>query len=148
MRTRFPIPLSIRACGFPAHGLPMIFLTWLRSLRIADGATKTVQALPSKPLLCPLIELSSTQVATPLLDQKPFEPPHHIPVDLVKLGGGVASTKGIAPTAQERIQVRDQITDIESDPTAAGAVANLGPQSGHGRLAGPAEQVVAHNALV
>jgi hypothetical protein len=24
-RARFPIPLSIRACGFPAHGLPMIF---------------------------------------------------------------------------------------------------------------------------
>ena len=25
-RVRFLIPLSIRACGFPAHGLPMIFL--------------------------------------------------------------------------------------------------------------------------
>ena len=37
-RPCFPIPLSIRACGFPAHGLPMVFLTWLRSLRIADGA--------------------------------------------------------------------------------------------------------------
>ncbi len=24
-RTRFPIPLSIRACGFPAHGFPMDF---------------------------------------------------------------------------------------------------------------------------
>jgi hypothetical protein len=24
-QTRFPIPLSIRACGSPAHGLPMIF---------------------------------------------------------------------------------------------------------------------------
>jgi hypothetical protein len=39
---RFPIPLSIRACGFPAHGLPMIFLTWLRSFRVADGAAKSV----------------------------------------------------------------------------------------------------------
>jgi hypothetical protein len=23
---RLPFPFSIRACGFPAHGLPMIFL--------------------------------------------------------------------------------------------------------------------------
>jgi hypothetical protein len=35
---RFPIPLSNRACGFPAHGLPMIFLAWLRRLRITDGS--------------------------------------------------------------------------------------------------------------
>jgi glutamate:GABA antiporter len=26
VEARFPVPLSIRACGFPAHGLPMIFL--------------------------------------------------------------------------------------------------------------------------
>jgi hypothetical protein len=56
---RFPIPLSIRACGFPAHGLPMIFWTWLRSLRVADGAAKPVQAVPVKPLFGPVIGLSS-----------------------------------------------------------------------------------------
>ena len=33
---RFPIPLSIRTCGFPAYGLPMMFLTWLRET--AGGA--------------------------------------------------------------------------------------------------------------
>ena len=27
LRARFPIPLSIRACGFPAHGFPTIFWT-------------------------------------------------------------------------------------------------------------------------
>jgi hypothetical protein len=57
-RIRFPIPLSIRACGFPAHGLPMIFLTWLRGLRVADSAAKPVQAVPVEPLLSPLIGLS------------------------------------------------------------------------------------------
>ncbi|HEX3782709.1 MAG TPA: hypothetical protein VHX38_23835, partial [Pseudonocardiaceae bacterium] len=36
-RTRFPIPLSIRTCGFPAYGLPMIFSTWLRHPRITDS---------------------------------------------------------------------------------------------------------------
>jgi hypothetical protein len=32
---RFPIPLSIRTCDFPACGLPMILLAWLRCLPIA-----------------------------------------------------------------------------------------------------------------
>ena len=34
-RVRFLIPLSIRACGFPAHGLPMIFL--MVTTRIPDS---------------------------------------------------------------------------------------------------------------
>jgi hypothetical protein len=60
VQTRFPIPLSIRACGFPAHGLPMIFLTWLRSLWVADGAAKSVQAVPVEPLLSPLFGVPDT----------------------------------------------------------------------------------------
>ena len=38
-RARFPIPLSNRACGFPAHGSPVVFFAWLRCLRIANGAS-------------------------------------------------------------------------------------------------------------
>ena len=57
VRVRFPIPLSIRACGFPAHGLPMIFCAWLRSLRVADGAAKPVQAVPC---------VSSSDLAPPI----------------------------------------------------------------------------------
>jgi hypothetical protein len=60
VRIRFPFPLSIRACGFPAHGLPMIFCAWLRCLRVADGAAQTVQAVPVEPLFGPLIGLSGT----------------------------------------------------------------------------------------
>jgi hypothetical protein len=67
---RFPIPLSIRACGFPAHGFPMIFLTWLRSLWVADGATEAIQAVIVEPLLRPLSGLASTQVAAALLDKQ------------------------------------------------------------------------------
>jgi len=70
---RFPIPLSIRTCGFPAYGLPMILLTWLRSFRIADGAHELVQALVMEPGRCPSFDLTSPQVTTPLLDKKPFE---------------------------------------------------------------------------
>jgi pimeloyl-ACP methyl ester carboxylesterase len=39
MRSRFPIPLSIRTCGLPAYGSPMVVCAWLRRLRVADGAT-------------------------------------------------------------------------------------------------------------
>lgn len=46
---RFPIPLSIRTCGFPAYGLLVIFLTWLRCLPIADRATELTQAVPVEP---------------------------------------------------------------------------------------------------
>ena len=59
-RPGFPIPLSIRTCGFPAYGLPMIFLTWLRRLRVADGATQSVQAVPVEPVLVPLQDLPGT----------------------------------------------------------------------------------------
>jgi len=55
---RFPIPLSNRACGFPAHGLPMIFLAWLRRLRITDGATQAIQALIPKPVPRPTLDLA------------------------------------------------------------------------------------------
>src|SRR6266516_1720221 len=54
---RFTIPLSIRTCGFPAYGLPMIFLAWLRCLRIADGTAEPVQALSLEPLACPPVSL-------------------------------------------------------------------------------------------
>jgi hypothetical protein len=36
-RSCFPIPLSIRTCGFPAYGLSTVFLTWLRRLRVGGG---------------------------------------------------------------------------------------------------------------
>src|SRR6476659_9724560 len=147
-RIRFPIPLSIRACGFPAHGLPMIFLTWLRSLRVADGAAKSVQAVPVKPLFSPLTGLPGTQVAAPLLDHQAEQPPHHIPVDLTEFDPGVAGAKVVAPPAQDRIEIRDHIANIGSDPVASGALPDLGSHSGHGRLAGPAVQVIAHDALL
>ena len=96
---RFPIPLSIRTCGFPAYGLPMIFLAWLRCLRIADGAAQAVQAVPVEPLFCPLAGLSGSQVAAPLLDHEAAEPLHCIVVSLPELDGGVAGAEVVAPAA-------------------------------------------------
>lgn len=31
-----PPPFNLRACGFPAHGLPMTIWTWSRSVQMAD----------------------------------------------------------------------------------------------------------------
>ena len=67
-RSCFPIPLSIRTCGFPAYGLPMIFCAWLRCLWVMDRAAELVQVVPVEPVLRPLLCLSGTQVATPLLE--------------------------------------------------------------------------------
>src|ERR1700683_169653 len=85
----FPLPLSIRTCGFPAYGLPMIFLTWLRCLRVADGAGELVQPEPVQPSLCPLADLSGTQVPAAFLDQKTLQAPRDVPAGLAELGGGV-----------------------------------------------------------
>src|ERR1022692_4256340 len=112
VRSGFPIPLSIRTCGFPAYGLPMIFLTWLRCLRIADGATQAVQAVPVEPVLGPRLGLSGSQVPAPLLDHQSAEPEHHVLVGLAELDGGVPGAEVVAPAAQDRIQVRDHIADI------------------------------------
>jgi hypothetical protein len=56
---RFPILLSIRACGFPAHGLTTVFWTLLRSLRVTDSAHELMQALVVEPGWCPTVCLSS-----------------------------------------------------------------------------------------
>src|SRR5262244_18474 len=81
---RFPIPLSIRTCGFPAYGLPMIFLAWLRCLRIADGAAEPVEPVPVEPFLCPRVRLSGVQVPAPLLDHEATEPPHDVGVGMAE----------------------------------------------------------------
>src|SRR5215471_18896161 len=112
MMARFPIPLSIRTCGFPAYGLPMVFLAWLRCLRIADGAAQAVQAVPVEPFLCPRLGLPGVQVAAPLFDHQAVEPHDHIPVGLAELGGGIAGAEVVAPAAQDRVEVRDHVADI------------------------------------
>jgi hypothetical protein len=115
---------------------------------VADGAAQPVQAVGVKPRFGPLIGLTSTQIAAPLLDQKPAEPPYDVVIDLTELVGGVAGTKVVAPATQDRIDIRDHVADIGPDPIAPGAVTHLGPYPGHGPLRRPAMQVVAHEALL
>ena len=77
-QARFPILLSNRASGSPAHGSPMVAHAWLRCLRIADGAAKSVQAEPIEPVLGPLAGLPGTQVATLTLHEEAPEPVHDV----------------------------------------------------------------------
>ena len=67
---RFPIPLSIRACGFPAHGLPTVVLAWLRCLRITDSTHELMQALVVEPGFRPPRDLSRMEVASAFLDHR------------------------------------------------------------------------------
>ena len=105
-----------------------------------------VQAVRLEPRFGPLISLPGTQITAPLLDQKPFEPPRDVPVDLSELVGGVAGAKVVAPPAQDRVEHRDHIADVDADPVAPGAFTDPDPYPGHGRLAGPAVQVITHDA--
>ena len=54
VQARFPILLSLRACGLPARGLPMIFLAWLRCPWITDRAAEPVEPVPLNH--CPAAE--------------------------------------------------------------------------------------------
>jgi hypothetical protein len=51
----------------------------------------------------------------------PLKPPDHVAIDLLELVGGVAGAKVVAPAAQDRIQRRDHVADIDSEPIAAAA---------------------------
>src|ERR1700730_17734496 len=149
VKARFPSHLSIRTCGFPAYGLPMIFCAWLRCLRIADRAGELVQAQPVQPFLGPLVRLPGAQVPAALLDQQAFQPPCGVPVDLTELDGGVPGAEVVTPAAQQRVQDRDHVTDV-LDPyaVAAGTIPDLLPDALHRPLRGPAVQVVADDPLL
>src|SRR5258708_7640487 len=144
----FPIPLSIRTCGFPAYGLPMIFLTWLRCPRIADGAPEPVQAVPVEPVFRPRLGLTGPQVPAPLLDHQGAEPPHDVVVGLAELIGGVPGAEVVTPAAQDRIEVRDHVADVGPGAVPAGPVPDFRPEPLHRPLRGPAVQVVADDPLL
>src|SRR5258708_3547267 len=147
-QARFPIPLSIRTCGFPAYGLPMIFLAWLRCLRIADRASEPVEPVPVEPVFCPRLGLTGVQVPTPFPDHQGAEPPHDVVIGLAELPGGIPGAEVVPPAAQQRVQVRDDLADVCSRAVAAGTGVNFVPEPLHRLLRGPAVQVVAHDALL
>src|SRR5208283_1567939 len=104
---------------------------------------------PVEPLFCPRLSLSAPEVTAPLFDHQAAEPEYYVVVGLAEFIGGVPGAEVVAPAAQQRIQVRDHLTDVlHSDAVAAGAVPDLGPEPFHRLLRGPAVQVVAHDPLL
>src|SRR5512142_721860 len=53
-----------------------------------------------------------------------------------------------APSAQQRVDIRDHLTDVRSGTVAAGPVPDLVPEPFHRPLRGPAVQVVADDPLL
>src|SRR5487761_655325 len=141
-----PSPFQFRTCGFPAYGLPMIFLAWLRCPRIADGAAEPVQAVPVEPVFCPGVGLPGVQVPAPFLDHEAAEPVHDVVVGLAELDGSVPGAEVVPPAAQDRVQVRDHLADVLPRAVSAGAVPDLLPEPLHSPLGRPPVQVVAPDA--
>ena len=94
----------------------MIFWTWLRSLRVADGAEQFVQSLVVEPGFGPACRLPGPQVATPTLDQQAFEPPRHVAVELTELVRGIPGPEVVAPSPQEQVQGTNGGFQLGPDP--------------------------------
>ena len=69
-----------------------------------------VQAQPVQPLLRPLSRLARRFPAT-FLDQKTLQAPRDVPVGLAELDGGVPGAEVVAPAVQQRVEIRDHISD-------------------------------------
>src|SRR6266540_683149 len=147
-RARFPIPLSNRACDLPAHGLPMVFRTWLRGSRIADGPTEAMEAVALKPFPGPGAGLAGRQVSALPLDEQAAEPVDDVSVQGIEHAGGVAGSKVGAPAPQDRVDRRDRLADVGVAVVPAGPGLDLLAQPLLGSLAGPALEVIAADAAL
>ena len=123
-QTRFPIPLSIRSCDFPAHGLPTGFSTWLRSLRVANSAPETVQALVVEPVFIPAGRLAGTEVPPSLLDEQALQPPPDVAIKFSELLVRVPGSEVVAPTPKELVQLADDSLEVRTDALPAGEVSD------------------------
>src|SRR5262245_33372078 len=79
-------------------------------------------------------------------DQQAAEAANYVVVDLDELGGGVAGTEVVAPATQDRVDIRDHITDIVTRPAASRLGPDLRPEALHRPLGRPALKVVAAHA--
>src|SRR5438105_10534554 len=101
-----------------------------------------------EPFARPGDELTRTQVAAVALAHQPPEPALHVAVDLNELAGGVAGAKVVAPTAQDRVELRDHLADIRSGAVAAGERPDPLAHPYHRLMRGPALKVVAADAAL
>src|ERR1039458_1907290 len=101
-----------------------------------------------EPLARPGCRLAGPKVAPVPLDQQTAEAANDVVVDLDELLGGVAGPKVVAPAAQDRVQVRDDLADVLARSPAAGLGFDRASDARHRSLRGPALEVVAANAAL
>src|SRR5688500_6475956 len=102
-------PRSNRACGFPAHGLPMTFSGCMRSSGRAVGAEQFVDAVFADETIVRPCKVRSDQrsvsatalMAAPAAQERP-QAGRHITVDGVEMTGSVARAEVVAPPPQNR----------------------------------------------
>jgi hypothetical protein len=129
-------PLSNRACGFPAHGLPMASRTAaLRKTpnrcRITHRATETVKTKAIESLRRPTLHLARSKV-TPLTRAAQAEqPPPDVQINRVETPRGIPGTKVSPPTTQHRTQVTNHAPDVLMAPTPRGQLPNALPDPLH-----------------
>lgn len=110
-------PLSNRACGFRAHGLPMVTRhAALRGLRVADGAAQSMEPEGVEVVAGPVRHASGTQVPPCPLDAEstqPFRRNARWPLLPIGLRDVPAQhhVRPVRPFAQRRRDLREKALD-------------------------------------
>ena len=120
-------------------------MTWLRCLRVTDGAHQLVQALVAEPGAGPTVRLARVQVAAPLLYEQAVQSPRHVAVHRDELVGGVAGAEVVAPSPKEQVEPPDDDLQLLSHLAPTGHGLDPHPGTLHGPQRRPAVEVVAHD---
>src|SRR4051812_20824968 len=116
-------PLSNRACGFPAHGLPVVArVAALRGLlpgglpRVADGPAQAMKAEIPEVLARPALRLTRLQAPSRALHAKAEKSSPDVFVELVEALSGVPGAEVVPPTPEYGVQVSNDVADIRVAP--------------------------------
>ena len=98
----------------------MVFVTWLRGSRIADGSGEGVQALLPKPFLEPQIAPRNASSRTCSPPKVAVQSASDVSVDLAELQRGVPGAEVVPPSTKHGVEVGHDDPDIPN-PAAIGA---------------------------
>src|SRR5262245_5245381 len=124
----------------------MVFSCYFRASRIPDRPEQSVETvLFDKTLVWPLLRAERPlvlPVAATLLEEAD-EPPFHVAIYLAELVRGVSRPKVVAPAAQDRIQVPDDLPDVlePGPPDAVRQLPNPVTDALHSLLRRPPEEI-------
>src|SRR5580698_8190197 len=112
-------PLSNRACGFPAHGLPVVSrAAALRALLpegllgVAHGSPQAMKTDVLEVFARPARRFACLELPALALDAKGSQPPVDVAIELVEARRGVARAEVVSPSPQHGVQVGDHLAEI------------------------------------